>query len=185
MKNFVRCKACGFIMDENHLKDVCPACGLPKTVFEPYTKKISPKRKFIIDQHIHPVSVHFPQVFIILIVILLLLSLFVGNTLEMELLAAAKLSILVLPFSVLLGLTTGLIDGKARFKKLTTPLLLKKIRVAIIFQILSIVIFGLYLSNGFTEVNKAVIIVLGILATGCGVYLGKTGSSMFDSILPG
>ena len=75
MKTFIRCKACGFIMDASHLKDVCPACGLPKTVFEPYTKKISSKRKFIIDQHIHPVSVHFPQVFIVVIMFMLILCL--------------------------------------------------------------------------------------------------------------
>lgn len=118
MKTFIKCKACGFIMDESHLKDVCPACGLPKTVFEPYTKKISPKRKFIIDLHIHPVSVHFPQVFILAVAFMLSMTFVVGSPLRAEFLVAAKLATLALPFSVLLGFITGLIDGKYRFKKL-------------------------------------------------------------------
>ena len=98
---------------------------------------------------------------------------------------AAKLAILALPFSVLLGFITGLVDGKLRFKKLTTPLLINKIRVGVVLQILSIVIFALYLRNGFTTTTMVVIIILSILSTACGAFLGKTGSSMFDSILPG
>ncbi len=73
MKKYVRCKVCGYIMVESDLKDRCPACGLPKTVFEPYVSNISSRRKFIIDQHIHPIVVHFPQVFVMLIVAMPLL----------------------------------------------------------------------------------------------------------------
>ena len=185
MKTFIRCKACGFIMDASHLKDICPACGLPKTVFEPYTKRISPKRKFIIDQHIHPVSVHFPQVFIVVIMFMLILAFWVDGPLREEFLVAAKLAILALPFAVFLGCITGVVDGKFRFKKLTTPLLISKIWAGVIFQILSIVIFALYLRNGYTTTTMEVIIILSILSTACGAFLGKTGSSMFDSILPG
>jgi len=185
MKKFVRCKACGFIMDENHLKDLCPACGLPKTVFEPYTKKISPNRKFIIDQHLHPIGVHFPQVFIAIIMFMLVLAFWVEDPLRAEFLVMAKLSILALPFSVLLGFITGVIDGKIRFKKLTTPLLINKMIVGAILQVLSIAIFALYLANGFTTANMLVIIILSILSAACGVYLGKAGASMSDSIMAG
>ena len=185
MKTYIKCKACGFILESSHLKDVCPACGLPKTVFEPYTKKISSKRKFIIDQHIHPVGVHFPQVFIIVIMFMLSLSFLVDNPLRAEFFVAAKLAILALPFFVLLAFITGLVDGKFRFKKLTTPLLINKIRVGVAFQILSIVIFALYLRNGFTTTTMVVIIILSILSIACGAFLGKTGSGMFNSILPG
>jgi uncharacterized membrane protein/rubredoxin len=185
LRTFIKCKACGFIMDESHLKDVCPACGLPKTVFETYTKKISPKRRFFIEQHIHPICVHFPQVFIIVIIIMLSLALWVGSPLREEFLVAAKLSILALPFSVLLGFVTGLIDGKLRFKKLTTPLLVKKIRAGIILLVLSLVIFSLYLISGFTTITMVLIIILSCLSAACGIFLGKNGSSMFNSLLPG
>lgn len=185
MKNYVRCKACGFIMDESHVKDVCPACGLPKTAFEPYTKKISPRRTFIIDQHLHPISVHFPQVFIAVILFMLSLSFWVQEPLRGEFLIAAKLSIIALPFSVLLGFITGLVDGKIRFKKLKTPLLINKAIAGVLLQILSVTIFVLYLANGFTTNNMLLIIVLSILSTLCGIYLGRAGSSMFNSMMPG
>lgn len=185
MKNYIKCKACGYIIDEAHLKDLCPACGLPKTVFEPYTKKISARRKFIIDQHIHPISVHFPQVFIIVILTMLTLAFWIDGPLREEFLVAAKLSILALPFSVLLGLITGLADGKLRFKKLTTPLLMSKIKVGSTLLVLSILIFSLYLRNGFTTTTMLVIHILSISSLACAVFLGKSGSSMFDSVLPG
>ncbi|SPF40043.1 conserved membrane hypothetical protein [Candidatus Desulfosporosinus infrequens] len=185
MKTYIQCKACGFIMDESHLKDLCPACGLPKTVFEPYLKKISPKRRFIIDQHIHPISVHFPQVFIAVIISMLFLSFWVNDPLRGEFLIAAKLSILAFPLSVLLGFITGLIDGKVRFKKLKTPLLVRKAIVGMILQVLSIIIFILYWMNGFTTFTMQMIIFLSILATICSIYLGRTGSSMFNSIMAG
>jgi len=185
MKTYIRCKVCGYIMDASHLKDLCPACGLPKTVFEAYTKKISPKRKFLLDQHLHPIAIHFPQVFILLVVLMPLLSLMVDDPLRTEFLVVAKLSILVLPFTVFGGFVTGLLDGQLRFKKVTTPLLVNKMIVGIIFQILSIAIFGLYLLNGFAGNNIAIIVGLGVVSTGCAIYLGRVGSTMFDSILPG
>lgn len=185
MGTYIKCKACGYIMDASYLKDVCPACGLPKTVFEPYTKKISPNRRFIIDQHIHPICVHFPQVFVIVIMVMLSLALWVGSPLREEFLVAAKLSIFALPFSVLLGFVTGLIDGKLRFKKLTTPLLANKTKAGIILLVLSIIIFSLFLKTGFTTTTMVLILILSIISAACGIFLGKTGSSMFNSILPG
>lgn len=185
MKTYIRCKVCGYIMDASHLEELCPACGLAKTVFEPYTKKISPKRKFILDQHLHPIAIHFPQVLILLIVLMPVLSLFVADPLRLEFLVVAKLSILVLPFTVFAGFVTGLLDGKLRFKKVTTPLLINKIIAGVIFQILSIAIFVLYLLNGFAGNNLWIIVGLSAISTACAIYLGRVGSTMFDSILPG
>ncbi|MDR3588491.1 MAG: rubrerythrin [Negativicutes bacterium] len=184
MKKYVRCKACGYVMDEANLKDKCPACGIPKVVFEPDIT-ISPGRRFILDQHLHPISVHFPQVFLLLILIMPLLSLLVNDSLRAEFLIVAKLAIFALPVTVLGGILTGLFDGKMRFKKLSTPLLINKIIVAIIFQILSLAIFALYLYQGFAGANLWLIVGLSVPATGCAVYLGRAGSSLFSAILPG
>jgi uncharacterized membrane protein len=172
-------------MDDSHLKDACPACGLPKTVFEPYTKKISPRRKFLLDQHIHPVAVHFPQVLMLLCIVMPLLSIMFSDPLRLEFLAIAKWSILALPWTVLLGFVTGLLDGKLRFKKVTTPLLKNKMIAGIIFQLLSIIACTLYLLNGLTLPTIWLIVVINVLSTPLAIYLGKAGSSMFDSIIPG
>ena len=37
MANLIRCKACGYVTREGKIKDVCPACGVPAKMFEPYT----------------------------------------------------------------------------------------------------------------------------------------------------
>ena len=185
MKTYIRCKACGYIMDESHLKDVCPACNLPKTVFEPYTKKISPQRKFLLDQHFHPIAVHFPQVFMALIVSMLSFSFLVAEPLRNEFLIVAKFSLIALPFSVFFGFITGLYDGNLRFKTVKTPILKSKILVGAVFQGLSCLMLWLYLTNGFTPSNLVALIALGLVSTGCAIYLGRVGSPMFDSFLPG
>jgi rubredoxin len=47
MKELVRCRPCGFVMDADKLGDVCPACGLPRKVFEPYRERVSLNRLFL------------------------------------------------------------------------------------------------------------------------------------------
>lgn len=185
MANFIRCKACGYIMDESHLKDSCPACGLPKTVFEPYNKKIAPRRKFILDQHLHPIAVHFPQVLLVLSIAMPLLSLVVSEPLRFEILIIAKWSILALPWTVFAGFLTGLLDGKLRLKKLTTPLLINKMIAGAAFQILSIITFALYMFNGFSNDTIGLIIGINILSMLIAIYLGRVGSGMFNAIMPG
>jgi len=185
MAAYIQCKACGYIMNEAQLKDFCPACGLAKMVFEPYKKVISPLRKFILDQHLHPITVHFPQVLLLLCLVMPLLSLIASPALQVEFLIIAKWSILALPFTVLGGLVTGLIDGKLRFKKVTTPLLVRKIIAGILFQILSISMFILYITFGLAGNVFWLIVGLSMVATGIAIYLGKAGAPMFDSVLPG
>ena len=35
MKKYVRCKACGYIMEEGKVGDRCPACGAPRAALVP------------------------------------------------------------------------------------------------------------------------------------------------------
>lgn len=185
MKQYVICRACGYIMDASKLGERCPACGMPKTAFEPYTKKLSPQRRMVLDQHLHPILTHFPQVLVIAALVALALALVVQTSWRDEILIVAKYSILLLPFFALIGMITGMIDGKCRFKKLKTPLLIRKIKAALLFLALSLAIFVLYLSNGFTTSNMVALLILSILATGCCIFLGKKGSGMVGCFLPG
>jgi uncharacterized membrane protein/rubredoxin len=185
MASLVRCKACGYIMDGSKVKDSCPACGLPKTVFEPYNKKISPGRKLLLDQHIHPVAVHFPQVLLFLAAFMPLCFMAAGEPYRSEFAIIAKWSILALPWTVLLGFVTGLMDGKMRFKKLGTPLLIRKMVAGIIFQVLSFVIFAVYCLYGFAGQAPWLIVVLSVVSLPFAIYLGKAGSSLFTAVMPG
>ena len=49
MKELVRCRPCGYVMEKDKLGDVCPACGLPHKVFEPYREKVSLNRLFVLN----------------------------------------------------------------------------------------------------------------------------------------
>ena len=183
---YVRCKVCGYIMEADKVKDKCPACGLQKQVFEPYTMKLSPKRKWLIDQHVHPIAVHFPQVFIALLLILPIFArLSPDAILTTKFLAAFELTIWAFPFAVLGGFLTGLFDGKLRFKRLNPPLLIAKTIAGIVLQLISIAILGIYLASGLTDSAINWIMFLAVLGTICSIYLGKIGSSLFESFLPG
>jgi len=185
MTNYLRCRACDFLAEEGALGDVCPACGLPRTVFEPYPKQISERRRSLAGRHFHPIGVHLPQVLLLGCILLPIPGRFLPAPLGAELLVLAKWSVLLMPFAALLAFITGLVDGRLRFKKLETPLLRSKMRVGAAFLALTVVISVVYLVAGFGTASTWIIVALGLVAGRCAFYLGRTGASMFNCILPG
>ncbi len=150
MANLMRCKACGFVTDQGKIKDVCPACGVPAKMFEPYTHPVSLKRRRILDLHTHPVLVHFPQAFALTLVSSVLLRFFCSDRLcRQALISTIKVLSVLLPFFVVGAIATGLMDGKLRFRKVTTPLLKKKIILSLVFFITAVVLAALALSGQF------------------------------------
>jgi len=61
MPNLIRCKACGFVIQEERLGDVCPRAVCRDRRLKPYKEKVSENRQKILDMHLHPVLVHFPK----------------------------------------------------------------------------------------------------------------------------
>lgn len=133
MPEFVKCKACGYITTKDKLKDVCPACGVPAKMFEPYTHTVSLKRRRILDLHTHPVLVHFPQAFALTLCGLSFLVFFIDGKAREAIFSTLLVLSLLLPLTVIFAVITGVLDGKIRFRKVTTPLLKKKIALSIIF----------------------------------------------------
>src|SRR5512133_2306047 len=127
MANLIKCKACGYVTKEGTVKDVCPACGVPAKMFEPYTDPVSEKRRRIIDLHSHPVIVHFPQAFALTLFILAVLLFIAPSQIKDALFYTMKVISFFLPFFIVLSFLTGLLDGKTRFRKISTPFLKKKI----------------------------------------------------------
>jgi hypothetical protein len=76
MKEFVRCRPCGFVMEAGKLGDVCPACGLPRKVFEPYREKVSRNRLMLLNLDLHPIVIHLSQALVIAIPLLVILKSF-------------------------------------------------------------------------------------------------------------
>jgi rubredoxin/uncharacterized membrane protein len=183
MKKLVRCKVCGFIMEESKLGAMCPACGVPRKAFEEYIEKTAEKRLKLLHMDLHPIIVHFPQSFALLMLILLGISLIFTNSFQLMARSALPLIGLSLPIVAVLALLSGMFDGKLRFKKITTPLLRQKILAGSIFigSSIGIAIF----SN--LEINSTiyiVLIVLTLICIGCSAILGKIGSTLLNAKLP-
>jgi len=185
MKQYVRCRACGNIMEEGKVRDCCPACGLPKTVFEPYKLTISEKRKMILGFHIHPMIVHFPQALTILGLLMILVIPWIFEPVRTNLVVTHKVLMTLLPFTVVGALLSGMFDGKVRFKKLGTPMLKKKIVLGSAF-FASSTAAAIFVYFDFTHtLPLAVEIVALFICSLCAVILGLIGSKLIDLKMPG
>ena len=186
MANLMRCKACGYVTDQGNIKDVCPACGVPAKMFEPYNHPVSLKRRRILDLHTHPVMVHFPQAFALTLFILSCFAFFVPQGLLETLSSTIKTLSVLLPFFLIPAIATGLMDGKLRFRKVTTPLLRKKIILSLIFFITAVVMAALVLSGQLLNTPTHMIyFALTIIVSLCGALLGLIGGKLLDAKFPG
>jgi hypothetical protein len=168
-------------MEADKLGDVCPACGLPRKVFEPYREKVSRNRLKLLNFDLHPIAIHLSQALVITIPIFVILKSFFGNF-QPEIISNVLIfAVFVFPFTLVLAIITGVIDGLTRFKTLATPLLRVKIIFSLIILTLSIIIFFV----AANEKNYILTIILSILSFGAGVQLGLWGKKLINVILPG
>ena len=186
MTNLIRCKACGYVTKEGKIKDVCPACGVPAKMFEPYTDPVSEKRRMILGLHIHPIMVHFPQAFSITLFLLMVLSYFTPVKIKWMLFDAILVISFLLPYFVILAIITGLLDGKVRFRKVTTPFLKKKIILGVLLLIISIALAFVAFSGGFpASPLREYFTLLTIIAVACSAGLGLIGGHLMEAKFPG
>ena len=182
MKNKAICKVCGFIIEQQKLGEVCPACGVPKSAFEGYNDKVSEKRRKILDLNLHSMTIHFPQAISVMIFGLLLLHLLFFYRSPFNLLSCSQVLSVLLPLSVLAAATTGLLVGKTQFKKLNTPILKLKITVAILFFFLSsilsvLIIFGSPLVSWLHLILNGIFVLFSII-------LGENGGKLMGLAVP-
>lgn len=180
------CSVCGYIINEGYKGDVCPACGVAKTAFQPYVDKMSPKRRKILNLHLHNILVHFPQAFSLLMLFLIVMSLFLKEAPKFDFMTTFKILSFFLPLSVAVSIISGVIDGKNRFKRITTPILKKKIAAAILFFVFSV---GVVLLSNVSSMApglqlKLLIVLTGICAL-CSLFLGYNGGHLSGKEVPG
>ena len=186
MANLIRCKACGYVTCENKIKDVCPACGVPAKMFEPYNDPVSEKRRRILRLHIHPIIVHFPQSFAFTLFVLTVLSFVAPPQINRVLYCSMQVISSALPFFLILALLTGLVDGKTRFRKVATPFLKKKIIFGLSFLFTSILIAAVAFALRLSSIPvMALFTVLTIIAVGFSVALGLIGNELMEAKFPG
>ncbi len=184
-EELVRCRPCGYVMKKSELEKVgvCPACGLPHNVFEPYREKVSARRLFILSLDIHPIVIHLSQTFVAMIPVLMIAHLLFPRFIPEILSPVIDFSIVVFPLTLIGAFISGIVDGLTRFKTLDTPLLKSKIYYGAAILILS---FAMLLSLIFMPEKYLVIdLVLSLGALFCAVKLGMMGKELLNVILPG
>ncbi len=181
MKELVRCRPCGYVIEADKLGDVCPACGMPRKVFEPYRERVSRKRLMLLNFDLHPIAIHLSQALVMAIPILILIAnLF--KQFQPELLKNVIIfSVFIFPFTLVLAIITGIIDGLTRFKTLATPIL----RVKIIFSTIILILSVALLITAQKENLYPLTLTLSLLTFGAGFRLGLWGKQLINVILPG
>lgn len=180
-----RCKVCGYVMETHKIGEVCPACGVPAKVFEPYKLTMSEERYKMLSLHLHPIILHFPQAFVVVAAGMLVLSFLFTGELQSQIFTIIKFNLLFLPLTVVMGAATGIKDGQLRFKKLSPPALQFKIKLSVGFLALSIVTAALGMIWDYTVVNRVILLILTLIQTGIAVMLGRAGAKLIESFIPG
>lgn len=180
-EELVRCRPCGYVMKASDLGDVCPACGLPRTVFEPYRERVSANRLLILSLDIHPIAIHLSQTFVALTPLLIFFHLVFPDFQETIVHSVINFSVFALPFSLILSFVSGIIDGITRFKTLRTPLLKSKIIYGIAILILTFFQLIVFTPGTYSWLT----ILICLVSLFCAVRLGLMGKHLLDVILPG
>ncbi|HMM16901.1 MAG TPA: hypothetical protein PKC47_05155 [Petrimonas sp.] len=180
-EKLVRCRPCGYVMKESELGDVCPACGLPRDVFEPYREKVSPGRLRFLALDIHPIAIHLSQTFVALVPFFIIFHYLFPDFEPTIIHSVIAFSVYLFPLTLILSALSGYADGLVRFKTINTPLLLKKIILSVIVIALAVIQAIVFRRDIYPW--YFLLLSLGSLATA--VQLGMLGKHLINVILPG
>lgn len=180
-EDLLRCRPCGYVIHEDKLGAVCPACGLPRKVFEPYRERISPNRKKILALDLHPIAIHLSQTFAGFIPLLIIITWTAPTFYPETIIPSLNFMIVLYPFTLIIAMISGIIDGLTRFKTMKTPLIRRKAWLGGAVTLISFVM--LYI---FTPGEYSIgIFILSIYCLASAVFLGLWGKQLLDVILPG
>lgn len=181
----LKCSVCGYIMEGDFPGDECPVCGALRAAFQSYEDRVSPKRRRILDIHLHSLVVHFPQAFSVFMFFLTAALFFLEGFSKVEFWATLKILSIFLPLSAAAAVISGLIDGNARFKRLSTVILRRKIAAGVFFFILSTVIFVVMNCMAAAIIYHVELVVLNGLCALTSVFLGRNGGRLVGMETPG
>jgi hypothetical protein len=160
--------------------------GVPAKIFEPYQDPVTEKRRRILKLHLHPIIVPFPQSFAFTLFVLAVLSFVVSPQINGFLTCTMQVLSSALPFFIILTLLTGLLDGKTRFRRVTTLFLKKKIILGLSFLFSSILIaFVALVLRPSSVPAMALFTLLTIVAVGISIALGLIGDELIEAKFPG
>lgn len=181
----LRCSVCGYVMDGGYTGEECPVCGALRAAFESYTDRVSSKRRKFLNLHLHSVVVHFPQAFSVFMLFSVVMLFILKGQLKADFWATLKVLSMFLPVSVVVGLVSGMMDGRVRFRRLSTIILRRKIMAALVFLVFSV---GVFVMMNCVELSASWHVVLVGLNGVCAlssVFLGHNGGRLVGMETPG
>jgi len=186
MAELMRCKSCGYVIDAKKLGDVCPACGVPRKMFEEWKDPVSEKRRRALELDLHPIVVHFPVAFTASALVVSVFVLAFPEIFRQTATSVLRAFIGVLPLMVAAGFTSGLYDGRLRFRRVTTPLLKRKMTIAGLFFLFSVAAAVVTFAVGpFVTWVRALDVFLLANCLLCAAGLGKIGTRLITAMFPG
>lgn len=184
MQDYIICRVCGYIEKAENGDKPCPACGFPKTVWTEYkARRLKPMRKRILDAHVHPIFVHFPIVFTVLVMVLPFLAFFTPYPHSVVLYNITTLTCYILPVLALVGALSGVASGKLRYNSYKASLLVKKMILSVAYFLFTLGLAGIAYAQGVQSTNALWVMILAAFASGCAAQLGRMGSHLFATIL--
>jgi len=183
MRSYIKCAVCGFIGEDSKIKQVCPACGAPLSSFEHFEYGINEKRLSNLSMHLHPMIVHFPfSIATLSFVVLLVIFLMKAGTNEAWILIEKIISIL-LPFTIIAAMATGLFDAKSRLKDVVGRLQRQKIKLGTSFLVTACISAILINYEVFSVFGIIAILILSVLGIVFSAMLGKRGASLLTVLI--
>ncbi len=178
MRSYSKCNVCGYIGEEGKIKQVCPACNAPFLSFEHYEYGINEKRLSNLNLHLHPVLTHFPVSIAVLSFIILIIAFSMKNGANSAWILIEKIISILLPFTIIAAMVTGLYDAKARLKDAIGRLQKQKIQLGTLFLVVSGISAILINYEAFSVLGKITILALGLVGVVLSAMLGKRGASL-------
>ncbi len=175
----MRCRSCGYVTAEGKLKDVCPACGVPRKMLEPWTDPVGERRRALLEMGLHPLVIHFTVAFTASAFALSLFALVIPQFLAGLATGVFVVLTAVLPVAALAGWAAGVFDGRIRFRRSTTPLLLRKMAMggSVFLETLAAAVLLLTFGLDPLWLRVVVAILLG-LSLGAVAVLAKIGTGL-------
>ena len=190
-----KCTICNYVHEGDTPPDKCPICNAPASKFveiEPAPTEAVPDapparpapatildkiKAFMVKHHLHPVSVHFPNGLLPVVVTFFILSLVFNSA---GLAKAGFYNLVFILFSLPLVLVAGVVEWEKKYNRALTILFQIKIVAAAITTVLCLVstVWFLFQPDVLSSANAGIYIVVNIVMLASAGIAGFIGGKL-------